>query len=180
MPEQTMSESPGHKYHCETPELASTHHIKPRPSYWISSPIPPFNQHQHNCRRNPQNTEGENPHDQLPDSPLAMPASILVEAPDLAEEHAANRHAHQNRMPREYDIVSSYSGLRADRVARSILGANQRRPEERDGRDKVGNEAKDVDYREGEGRANSRAPTQVEKRLGVEGERPGDSAGTED
>lgn len=77
-------------------------------------------------------------------------------------------------MAGEHDIVE-LDRRRQAMVARRILVSDLRGVEEHGVGDEVGREAEDVDGREVDGRAAGAAATQVEQRLRVEGEGPGES-----
>ena len=79
-------------------------------------------------------------------------------------------------MRSESDIVGSNSRLGRNGIARRILGADEWGGIEKSVREEVGEEAEDVDGGEVDGCAGCGAPTEVEERLRVEGEGPGEGA----
>lgn len=72
-------------------------------------------------------------------------------------------------MCRKRHIVTSDGRFWVSRVARGILGADDRGGEEGGGRDQVGSETDDVDACKGWSRADSRPSLKVEEWLRIEG-----------
>lgn len=79
-------------------------------------------------------------------------------------------------MSRKRDIVPPDRRARTDGVATGVLGADERREEQRARRHQVGEEAERVADRVVQRDARGRAPPQVEQRLRVEGEGPAEGA----
>ena len=79
-------------------------------------------------------------------------------------------------MRSESDIVGSNSWLGRNGIACCILCADEWGGIEEGVGEKVGEEAEDIDGREVDGCAGCGAPTEVEERLRVEGEGPGEGA----
>lgn len=79
-------------------------------------------------------------------------------------------------MRRKCHVVAPHRGLRAARVPRRVLRADEGGGVEAGRGEQVGGEAEDVEEGEGGGRAGGGAAAEVEERLRVEGERPGEGA----
>ena len=74
------------------------------------------------------------------------------------------------------DVVGSNSRLGRHRVARRILSADERGGIEEGVGEEVGEEAESIDGGEVDGCAGCGSPAEVEERLRVEGEGPGEGA----
>lgn len=152
--------------------LVRTHHINPRPSHRIIS----ISRHNHDARQNDhrQHTPRHQPHRHVIPEPPPPSPPLPLPPPQPRPKLRVRHHTQHPRVHAKRQIVPAHRRLRARGVSRGVLRADARREEE-DGRGRrEAAEADDVEQGEVRGQAGGAAAAQVEQRLRVEGEGPGE------